>query len=395
MTKNFIDANGLATQDLNEIIEDLTNKFKSIYGDDVNLDQNSPDGQWINILAQEKKDTLDLITTIYNNFDVDSVVGLPQQVLYKLNGLKLKTYTYSYCYVDVTVSSGVTLQGLDENLEVEDATGFTVSDSNGNNWILTETTSLQAGTHTLNFRSQNVGNYTALANTINIMSSIVAGVVSVNNEANNYITGNVGESSAEFRERRHLAMAVGSRGFDESIASQLYDLPNVTQAKVYDNRTNATKDGIPPHTVWVIVEGGTSEEIGKVIYANIPPGIPMKGEEVAEVEKINGDIVTVNYDLPNAVDLYVKLSIGQVGTAIIDELYIKEELAKTKFLIGESAQSAILTGMVKDLVQENGNPYNVEVSTDGVSYSKIVTPSGLADYFVIDKDNINVTIVGE
>ena len=119
MTKNFIDANGLATQDLNEIIEDLTNKFKSIYGDDVNLDQNSPDGQWINILAQEKKDTLDLITTIYNNFDVDSVVGLPQQVLYKLNGLKLKAYTYSYCYVDVTVSSGVTLQGLDENLEVE------------------------------------------------------------------------------------------------------------------------------------------------------------------------------------------------------------------------------------------------------------------------------------
>ena len=114
---NYMSANGLETQSLEEIRQDLTNQFNNIYGVEVNLDQNSPDAQWINILAQEKKDTLDLITQIYNNVDVDAVIGLPQQVLYKLNGLTIKAFTYSYCYVNVTVSKSITLQGLDDNME--------------------------------------------------------------------------------------------------------------------------------------------------------------------------------------------------------------------------------------------------------------------------------------
>lgn len=390
---NYISANGLVTQSLEEIRQDLTNQFNNIYGVEVNLDQNSPDAQWINILAQEKKDTLDLITQIYNNVDVDAVIGLPQQVLYKLNGLTIKAFTYSYCYVNVTVSKSITLQGLDDNIEDENGSGFTVSDSAGNNWILTETVVLEPGTHLLNFRAEQLGNVQALANNINVMQTVLAGVVSVNNPDNNYITGDVGETTAEFRLRRNRTMAVASQGFDESIESQLLNITNITQAKVYDNRTNETVDNIPPHTVWVIVEGGTSDEIGRVIYNNIPPGIPMKGEQEALVEKSNGEIVTVNYDLPNAVNLYVNLKIKRLGDTIIDEQYIKQVLAKTNFNIKESAESSNLTARVKDIVQETGNPYNVQVSLNGTNYVPYLTPTGLADYFVISENNINITVV--
>lgn len=390
---NYISANGLTTQSLEEIRQDLTNQFQNIYGVEINLDQNSPDAQWINILAQEKKDTLDLITQIYNNVDVDAVIGLPQQILYKLNGLTIKAFTYSYCYVNVTVSKSITLQGLDDNIESENGSGFTVSDSAGNNWILTETSELSTGTHLLNFRAEQLGNIEASANTINIMQTVLAGVVSVNNPDNNYITGDVGETTAEFRLRRNRTMAVASQGFDESIESQLLNITNVTQAKVYDNRTSETVDDIPPHTVWVIVEGGTSEEIGRIIYNNIPPGIPMKGEQEALVEKSNGEIVTVNYDLPNAVNLYVDLKIKRLGDTIIDEQYIKQVLAKTNFNIKESAESSNLTAIVKDIVQETGNPYDVQVSLNGTNYVPYLTPTGLADYFVISENNINITVV--
>lgn len=392
-TKNYIGVNGLVTQDLDEIIEDLQSQFKEIYGQNVNLDQNSPDGQWINILAQEKKDLLDLVTQIYNGFDVDSAVGLPQQVLYKLNGLKIKAFTFSYCYVNVVITKAVTLNGLDDNIESEDAVGFTVSDSAGNNWILAETQVLQPGTHVLNFRSQVAGNVTALPNTINIMSTILAGVAGVNNVDKNYITGNVGESAAEFRFRRNQTMAVPSQGFIESIQSQLLNITNVTQAKVYDNKTSAEKDGIPPHTVWVIVEGGTSEEIGNVIYNNLPPGIPMKGDQVATITRANGDTATVNYDLPDAVQLYVMAKIKNLGTSAIDEQYVKQQLVlNTSFEIGEAVESSNLTTALKNILEETGNPYDVEVSADGVNYVPFLKCSGLADYFVLSIDKIDLTV---
>ena len=56
--QNYIGENGIVTQSLTEILDDLKTKFLAIYPT-ANLEQNTPDGQWINILAQEKKDIID------------------------------------------------------------------------------------------------------------------------------------------------------------------------------------------------------------------------------------------------------------------------------------------------------------------------------------------------
>ena len=247
MAQNYIGISGLVTQSLEEIRQDLITKFKGVYGQDINIEQNSPDGQWINILAQEKKDILDLFTQFYNNLDPDRAIGIPQQILYKLNGLIIKAYTYSYTYVNVTINESTSLQGLDTNIESADGTGYTVRDTNGNRWILAASTELEPGVHSLNFRAADLGSITALPNTINVMETVVRGVSSVNNPAGNYITGSTGETSAQFRLRRNQAMAVPSQGFDESTESQMLNLTNVTQCKVYDNRTDSVVNGIPAH----------------------------------------------------------------------------------------------------------------------------------------------------
>lgn len=391
--QNYIGANGIKIQSLPEIINDLSEKFKYIYGQDINIEQNSPDGQFINIIAQEKKDLLDFVVSIYNNLDVDTAIGLPQQILYKLNGLKIKAYTYSYCYVNVTINKPINLKGLDNEVESENGVGFTVSDSAGNNWILVESQNLtEVGTYLLNFRAEQLGSVQATANTINIMSTILAGVVSVNNPANNYITGQIGESDSEFRKRRNKMMAVPSQGFDESIKSQLLNLTNVTQAKVYDNRTNEEVNEIPPHTIWVIVEGGESDEIGRVIYNNLPPGIPMKGEQEINVIKSDGTIAVVNYDLPNAINIYIKANIKNNGTIPLDEQYIKQQLAINKFEIGQMIESSNITTLIKNIIGEQGNPYNVEISLNGSNYFPSLTPTGLSDYFVITTDKIDFVV---
>lgn len=393
MTQNYIGINGLVTQSLEEIRADLSTKFKNIYGNDINLEQNSPDGQFINLLAQEKKDTLDLFTQFYNNLDPDRAIGIPQQILYKLNGLTINAYTYSYVYVDVTVTQSVTLQGLDENIENADGTGYTVRDTNGNRWILANTTEIIAGSARLSFRAAELGAITALPNTITVMETVLLGVSGVNNAGPNYITGNQGETSAQFRQRRNQAMAVAAQGFDDAIESQMLNIENVTQCKVYDNRSAEVVNEIPAHTVWVIVEGGTPDQIGRIIYNNLPPGISMKGSQSVEITKTNGQLQTINYDLPEAVPLYVRATIKNFTNTELDTNYIKQQIALLKFNIGQLVESLVIQNEIKNTIGETGSPYNCEISLDNTTWGDYLTPEGLSEYFSISTDNITLTVV--
>lgn len=393
MANNYIGTDGLVTQSLEEITADITNLFKSVYGEDINIEQNSPDGQFIGILAQEKKDTLDLVTEFYNSLDVDAVVGLPQDIIYKLNALTRKNYTYSYCYVNLTITEPVTLQGLDDDIESADGTGYTVTDGNGNRWILAESqTVTTAGTYGYNFRAAELGSVTALANSITIMETVVRGVASINNPASNYITGNTGESDSAFRTRRNRSMSVPTQGFDESTESQLLELSDVVDCKVYDNRSNEVVNGIPAHGIWVIVEGGLAEEIGEVIYNNLPPGIPMKGSQTVVVPKVNGDIETIYYDIAKSVPLYVRATIYNFSDSTIDEDYIKSNLAQS-YTIGQQVESVNIQTAAKNLIGAAGTVYNVEISADNSTWAEFLSPGGLDEYFTITAETITFTIV--
>lgn len=391
--QNYIGENGIVTQSLNEILEDLKAQFLNIYPT-ANLEQNTPDGQWINILAQQKKDIIDFVTGIYNSLDADTVTGIPQQILYRLNGLEIKSYGYSYAYVEVTVSGAVTLQGLDANINNANGTGFTVTDTIGNRWILADTqTPTVAGTYLYNFRAADLGEVKSAINTITVMETIIPGVVSVNNPAANYITGGIGESASQYRTRRAKSVTMPSQGFADSIEAQLLTFEDIIEARVYDNTTGSTDaNGIPAHGIWVITRGGTDEEIGKVIYNNIPPGIAMKttGCTAVTVIRPNGNTATVYYGTAQPADLYVDISIKIISGAP-DTDYIKSQLEAMTFEIGQPAEAVNIAVIVKDAIGDIGTPYDVGVSLTNGSYTEIVSPSSPDEYFTISGANVTIT----
>lgn len=393
MAGNYFSQTGLVTQSLEEIITEITGKYQGIYGNDINIDQNTPDGQMINLLAQMKKDILDLLVQYNSNIDVDQVQGIAQQILYKLNGLEIKSYTYSYVNVKITTSGPTNLQGLDNNIDNSDGTGYTIQDTNGNRWILANSVINLNGTDEFPFRAAELGGIQCLPNTVTLPETIVSGVVSVTNPAANYITGDTGESDAEYRQRRNKTVALPSQGFDESIEAQLLNLDTVTQVKVYDNRKSVEVNGIPAHTIWVIVEGGQNSEIGNIIYANIPPGIPMKGSIEVLVSKSNGELTPVYFDRGTAQTLYVKVTIKNLETTALDETNIKNKMSENlTYNIGENADTATITCVLRDILNNTGIPYDVEVSTDNSNWQEIVTPTGLDNYFALAAENITLTV---
>ena len=393
MAGNYFSQTGLVTQSLEEIITEITGKYQEIYGNDINIDQNTPDGQMINLLAQMKKDILDLLVQYNSNIDVDQVQGIAQQILYKLNGLEIKSYTYSYVNVKVTTSGPTNLQGLDNNIDNSDGTGYTIQDTNGNRWILANSVINLNGTDEFPFRAAELGGIQCLPNPVTLPETIVSGVVSVTNPAANYITGDTGESDAEYRQRRNKTVALPSQGFDESIEAQLLNLDTVTQVKVYDNRKSVEVNGIPAHTIWVIVEGGQNSEIGNIIYANILPGIPMKGSIEVLVSKSNGELTPVYFDRGTAQTLYVKITIKNLETTALDETDIKNKMSENlTYNIGENADTATITCVLRDILNNTGIPYDVEVSTDNSNWQEIVTPTGLDNYFALAAENITLTV---
>lgn len=393
---NVIDVNGIHIDDLNTTLEELKTEFKSIYGQEVNLDQNSPDGQLLNIIAQAKQDLLEFAVSIYNGMDVDTVVGDQQDILYKLNGLIRKSSEYSYVEVAVTTNAPCNLNGLDKNVLSPTAVGYTVSDNNGNNWYLVDSVSLKGNTTTiLNFRAALAGALECLPNTITVMSTVVAGVASVNNPSKQYLTGASEESYSAFRTRRNRAMAISSTGFEDGLKAQLENISTVSAAYVYQNRGDVVDSkGVPPHSIWCIVEGGTDDEIGQIIYSNLTDGCGMKGETVVYVTKSNGSLEEVRYDKPKFENLYIKANLQNLNQSALDLDYIKTQLVtELGFDIYGAADSSNITTIMKSIVVENAVPFDVQVSLDGNNWQEYLLPSSVQNKFTVTTENITLTVV--
>lgn len=392
---NVIDSQGIHTEDFTEIVSDITSSYQQIYGTDINTDSDTPDGQRINIEAQAKSDILDFAKQVYNSFDVDAVTGVAQDRLYKLNNIYRQNSGYSFCNVDITVSGPVNLDGLDGNATDPDGTGFTVSDINSNNWILLNSVALTgAGTYTLAFRAQNEGEILASPNTINTLVTVLPAITGVNNTASQYITGNNAESDANFRIRRNKSTAISGKGFYDSLIGDLLSVPLVTQAMVYENDTGSTDaDGIPPYSIWCIVQGGTDANIGKVIYANKSFGCNMKGSTTVNVERADGTYFTAKFDRPQTENLYIDMTVvSKLGTYTPDTLYIKRQLVERMvFNMNEATDVSQITSQVID-IDENVYVASIQISDDGVTWTDILSPSAKNKYFALDVNNISITV---
>lgn len=392
---NIIDKNGITVQSINEITESLKTAYKAIYGNDIVLDSDTPDGQRIGIEAQAKADILDLAVQIYNSHDVDYVIGRSQDILYKLNNIYRKSAKYSFVQVNITVNAPVNLQGLDADINNPDGIAYTVSNSNNDQFLLTNSVSLtSAGTYLLEFRAKDFGALTVSPNTINVLVTVIAGVVSANNPAIQYITGTSEETDAEFRLRRSKSTALNGKGFYDSLLAQLQSIDNVKTAIIYENDTNMTNsDGSLPHTIWCIVEGGLDAEIAAAIYANKTFGCGLRGDTSVLVTKSDGSKILIKFDRPQSENLYINLVIKAKTLGYTPNInYIKTKMVENiSFGIYESAD---ITSIASDVIQIDNNIIvtTSQISLNGSTWVDYLTPTNKRNFFTLAAARITITV---
>lgn len=397
---DILDATGLQIATASEIRTALEDNFKSIYGADINIDQNSPDGQMIGIFVQAGVDIREKLQQVYNSFDPDRAVGVQLDERVTINHISRAGGTFSLVDITIVTSVTVDLQGLDDDFNNVNGVGFTVQDNTGTQWILVDSTTLVAGTAVLSFRAKNIGQVEATINTITNAVTIVLGVTSVNNPSAPTSVGQAEETDTQLRLRRQQSPAISANGYLNGILGQILALEGVTEAAVYENSTGSTdSNGIPAHTIWMIVEGGANSDIGQVLYNRKSYGCGMKGGVTENITTPSGGTFAAKFDRPTAVDLYLKFNLKRVGdlTYVFDQTAIKNYIVDNlTYSIGGYAETSRATDIaIAAIAAQGGNgvPNAMKVSLDGVTYVDFLSASTLASEFTLDASRIAITVV--
>ena len=312
---NVLNANGLQTATQQELVTYYTTQYQNIYGPDIDLSSNTPDGQMMNIQIQTILDLQDLLVQIYNFFDPDNAIGnvLDQRVA--INGIQRQGGTYTVTPVSIVTSQTVTLYGLDQIAQPV----YTVSDGSGNQYfLLTTQVGLVAGTYSLSFRAASPGAVLTIPNTITTPVTIVIGVVSVNNPSAYTTLGQNEESDSALRIRRQQSIALASQGYYNSLKATLENVPDVSSAFIYENYTSTTNaDGVPGHSIWVIIAGsGTPQNIATAIYQKRNAGCGMRGSQSYNVTQADGSLFTIFWDDVVTRTLFVFMNVISINGSV-------------------------------------------------------------------------------
>jgi hypothetical protein len=388
---NVLDATGLQTATTAEQTSAIEQALKAVYGSDIDLASNSPDGQLIGIFVQAMQDLLDLLTNIFNMFSVDSASGVLLQRLVAVNGLALRPGAYTTTPVSITVDRAVTLYGLDQEAQVQ----FAVRDSN-NVWTLLSTYSFGgAGTQALVFQCDVMGNIVPLPNTIIQITTPTLGVTDSNNPTvAGTVAGQVEETDVELRRRHGSMFKLAATGPFDAVQAALLAIPSVADALVVENATGAPVSGQPAHSIWAIVVGGTGPEIGQAIYSKKAPGCEMYGALSEVVTRPNGQTFTAKYDVGVEQQLWAQFGVlSKVAGITFDKPLIAQQMAAAMdgyFKLNQSASIGDLA-QVLAAVEPRAIMVSAGVSTDGMAFSDNVSPTSPKYYFTIDAADIDIS----
>ena len=384
----IIDANGFKAESFTEILTRLSNGLKNIYGQDINLDQDTPDGQQLGIQANIISDFQDLALYIYNSMDPDLADGANFDKLLKLLARTRLPSSRSTVDIEMVLNKTVSIPA-----------SYTIKDLNNQNWIIGTAQTLDAGTHLVSFYSEDWGNITAEPNTINEQVTILTEVVSINNPES-AISGRDEESIVQVRERRNKILEINASSTIGSIIGKILDLNGVIDAVPYENMTkiyDPVRD-IQPNSYWIVVKGGDISQISEIIAKDKTGGTGLKGQvETVYIEKFvrkDGSVREfyhdIKFDRPTEVSIHIKFKVSRkISTQSIDIEHIKDTLANKEFYI---AQNITVTELYSTIYSAATNyiATDLEVSKDGVVWDSVFLQAGYDEEFIIEKSNIEI-----
>ncbi|EBL8093499.1 baseplate J/gp47 family protein [Salmonella enterica] len=307
-----VTAEGISAPDYQTILDTLTSYFQQIYGSDAYLEPDSKDGQMVALVALAVHDANNTAIAVYNCFSPATGYGAALTSNVKINGIARKGATNSTVDLLLTGTAGTTIMN------------GTVKDTNNVIWRLPASVVIGVdGAVTVTAICSNSGAVAALAGTITTINTPTRGWTSVTNPAAATV-GAPAETDAELRIRQGQSVAIPSITPFEGVDGAIANIAGVTRHKLYENDTGKTDgNGLPPHSISAIVDGGDVTEIARTIRGNKGQGVRTWGKTSVTVPDRYGNPHIISFSRPTDVPVYGKITLkvfagytSQIGVQI-------------------------------------------------------------------------------
>ncbi|HBJ2789056.1 TPA: baseplate J/gp47 family protein [Salmonella enterica subsp. enterica serovar Choleraesuis] len=307
-----VTAEGISAPDYQTILDTLTSYFQQIYGSDAYLEPDSKDGQMVALVALAIHDANNTAISVYNCFSPATGYGAALTSNVKINGIARKGATNSTVDLLLTGTAGTTI------------TNGTVKDTNNVIWRLPASVVIGVdGAVTVTAICSSSGAVAALAGTITTINTPTRGWTSVTNPAAATV-GAPAETDAELRIRQGQSVAIPSITPFEGVDGAIANIAGVTRHKLYENDTGKTDgNGLPPHSISAIVDGGDVTEIARTIRGNKGQGGRTWGKTSVTVPDKYGNPHIISFSRPTDVPVYGKITLkvfagytSQIGVQI-------------------------------------------------------------------------------
>lgn len=379
--------NGISAPSYEEILTYLQGEARRIFGEDINLDADTQDGQLIAIFAAAINDVNAQAIATYNSFSPLTAKGIALDNAVAVNGVTRQEATASQVDLLIIGQAGTTI-----------INGVAL-DAFENRWLLPAQVIIPvSGEITVTALAEELGAIEAAPNTINRIGTPTLGWQSVSNP----LAATVGvavETDNELRDRQVQSTALPSVALWEGIIASLLNLDGVTRVSGVNNDTDTVdSNGIPAHTIAMIVEGGQVDEIGETIFIKKCEGTGTFGSVSTTYVDEYGFPHNILFSRPTIVPIYVTMTINPAAnylSSVANELQERIVTYINSLEIGESVNiGRVLTSALSSCpgVDTRFDIVSIVMGTSSGSQSSASIPIKWNEAALCSLENVTITV---
>lgn len=294
-------AHGIEVADYNQIRTAVSNRFKEIYGSDIDLSTASADGEYVEMYCLMINNILQSFKGMYTALDPRTAQGMFLDILASFTNVSRKPATRSTVALTITnvgttdvqyhsidfIDKNGTIWTWESDVKNTGQAGYNVTFTAGQSYDIIATCS-------------EVGPVRAdagwITQTVESINFTVA-------QSQNASIGSYKESDTQLRARRNDALAIRGTTVLESLNGALLSLNAIDDVVVYENATQSNvilvdTTTLLPHSVYVCLRQKenivlSDQMLGTIIFEKLTPGIQTVESTAAST---NGESHSYDYD---------------------------------------------------------------------------------------------------
>lgn len=304
---------GFVRKTQEDILAELEQEQKTRISARLNTQPETPLGQLNGIFSERLAEVWELLEEVVHSTDPDGASGFLLRQVAALTGTTPHPATKGTVTLRLTLNDGTTVPA---------GSIAQVAGNPGNRWVTLEDVANSSGVpddFDVEAEAELAGVFIANAGTISEIVTPVPGWTDVTNPLDAE-EGQAADDDPQLRIRRDAELARAGSATVKAIRSDLLQVQDVISVRVFNNPTDATVDGIPPHAFEVLVRDGDDQEIAEAIFATGGAGIYTHGDESATVEDDEGFLHTVRWTRPTVIEIYLEVDVDVDSLSVPDDV---------------------------------------------------------------------------